>query len=67
MITILFDCHTHTEFSADSVMKLTDAFDITQQLNIGLITTEHIDFDFPGPDIYEIDPIEDFDYYRIYQ
>nr|WP_269140634.1 PHP domain-containing protein [Pectinatus frisingensis] len=67
VITILFDCHTHTEFSADSVMKLTDALDIAQKLNIGLITTEHIDFDFPGSDIYEFDPIEYFDHYRKYQ
>ena len=40
---MLFDCHSHTEFSSDSTMKLEDALKRAKELNLGLISTEHLD------------------------
>lgn len=48
-------------------MKLEDALKITQAMGIGLITTEHIDFDFPGDDLYEFDTDEYFARYQQYR
>lgn len=67
MSIILFDCHSHTKFSADSDMKIEDALKIAQAMGLGLITTEHIDFDFPGDDLYEFDAADYFALYRKYR
>ena len=45
---MIFDSHLHTEFSADSDMKISDALAKAERLGIGLVTTEHLDLDFPG-------------------
>ena len=42
---MIFDCHTHTKFSADSEMLATDAINKAANLNLGIIFTEHFDFD----------------------
>ena len=45
---MIFDCHTHTKFSADSEMLAEDAINRAKNLNLGIIFTEHFDFDVPG-------------------
>lgn len=45
---MIFDSHTHTKFSADSKMKATDALARAENLNIGLVFTEHFDYDMEG-------------------
>lgn len=64
MNIILFDCHSHTEFSADSEMKITEALKLLPKLGIGLCLTEHLDFDFPGEVLYEFNPELYFDSYK---
>lgn len=43
---MIYDCHSHTEFSSDSEMKAEDAIEAARKLGIGLIFTEHYDFDY---------------------
>ncbi|SHK84916.1 histidinol-phosphatase (PHP family) [Selenomonas ruminantium] len=47
---MLFDSHTHTEFSADSEMKAEEALARAEQLGIGLVFTEHLDADYVSKD-----------------
>lgn len=64
---MLFDTHLHTKFSADSDMLLPDAIKKADEQNIGLIVTEHLDYDFPGDDLFEFDPkayMAEYDKYR---
>lgn len=64
---MLFDAHLHTKFSADSQMSLTDALKSAQQQNVGLVLTEHLDYDFPSEDIYEFNPQQYFNDYGNYR
>ncbi|WP_196593648.1 histidinol-phosphatase HisJ family protein [Pectinatus sottacetonis] len=66
MDIILFDCHTHTKFSADSSMDIREALNYAQKIHLNIITTEHIDFDFPGEDTYEFTADEYFSSYKKY-
>lgn len=59
---MIFDCHTHTKFSADSEMIADEAIEKAKNLNIGIIFTEHFDFDVPGNFIF--DPKKYFDEYK---
>ncbi|MCR5176489.1 MAG: histidinol-phosphatase HisJ family protein [Anaerovibrio sp.] len=43
---MIYDSHSHTEFSSDSDMKATDAVQAADRLGIGLVFTEHYDFDY---------------------
>lgn len=43
---MIFDNHLHTEFSSDSQMKLEEALAKAASLGIGLVTTEHLDYDY---------------------
>ena len=43
---MIFDAHTHTEISSDSEMKAADALNVAEKLGIGIIFTEHFDFDY---------------------
>jgi histidinol-phosphatase (PHP family) len=61
---MIFDSHTHTEFSADSEMKAEDALAAAEKQGIGLVFTEHLDVDFPGDEDYTFDPQE---YLRRYE
>ncbi len=45
---MIFDCHSHTKFSADSKMLAQDAIARAEALNIGIIFTEHYDYNLPG-------------------
>ena len=64
---MLFDTHLHTKFSADSDMLLTDAIQSAEKQNIGLVVTEHLDFDYPGEDLFEFDPIKYMNEYLPYR
>ncbi len=41
---MLFDSHMHTKFSADSEMLATDALKRADDLNLGVVFTEHFDY-----------------------
>lgn len=45
---MIFDCHAHTKFSLDSEMSAVEAIETAKNLNIGIIFTEHFDFDLEG-------------------
>ncbi|MBR5913057.1 MAG: histidinol-phosphatase HisJ family protein [Selenomonadaceae bacterium] len=45
---MIFDSHTHTKFSADSQMLATDAVARAESLNLGIVFTEHFDYDLEG-------------------
>lgn len=40
---MFFDCHIHSDFSFDSKMKLKEISQRKKDLNIGVITTDHVD------------------------
>lgn len=60
---MLFDCHMHTEFSTDSIMKIDDVIQIAKENNIGVTLTEHCDFNLPDPTIFRLDAINYFNTY----
>lgn len=64
---MLFDTHLHTKFSADSDMLLQDAITTAKKQNIGLVVTEHLDFDYPGDDVFEFDPLKYMEEYSSYR
>ena len=41
---MIFDSHMHTKFSADSEMLATDALKRADDLNLGVVFTEHFDY-----------------------
>lgn len=45
---MIFDCHSHTKFSADSKMLAADAIARAESLNLGIVFTEHFDYNLPG-------------------
>ena len=53
-----FDSHVHTEFSADSEMKAVDALREAAKQGLGLVFTEHLDYDYPsaGTEEFIFDP-----------
>ena len=53
-----FDSHVHTEFSADSEMKAQDALREAERQGLGLVFTEHLDYDYPsaGTEEFIFDP-----------
>lgn len=61
---MIFDSHIHTRFSADSDMLAIDALDVAARQGIGLVFTEHIDFDYPGELDFTFAPQE---YWRTYE
>ena len=60
---MIFDSHMHTKFSADSEMSATDAIVKAQKLNLGVVFTEHFDFNIPGDIDFTFNPDE---YFREY-
>lgn len=52
---MIFDCHNHTNFSSDSKMLLQDALKKAKELNLGIISTEHLDLDYPVKDKFKVD------------
>lgn len=64
---MIFDAHLHTKFSADSQMQIVDAIKAANDKNIGLVLTEHLDYDFPGDDLFEFDPQQYMSEYAPYR
>lgn len=64
---MIFDCHMHTEFSSDSKMKIEDVIEKGNQLNIGTIITEHMDYNYPKKDLFKVDCSEFFNRYSKYR
>ncbi len=63
----MIDSHIHTEFSADSQMKIQDALEHSGKNEIGMTITEHLDLKFPtGTDsIFDINKyFNDYEKYR---
>ena len=61
-----FDSHIHTEFSADSEMKAQDALRAAERQGLGLVFTEHLDYDYPsaGTEEFIFDPAA---YWAVYE
>jgi len=57
-MTMYFDSHVHTEFSADSEMKAQEALREAEKQGLGLVFTEHLDYDYPaaGKEEFIFDP-----------
>lgn len=53
---MIFDSHSHTEYSGDSDMKAADALAAAGTLGLGLVFTEHLDLAYPGPISFTFDP-----------
>ncbi|MCE5285684.1 MAG: histidinol phosphate phosphatase [Pelosinus sp.] len=52
---MIFDTHMHTEFSSDSKMTIEQAILQAKALNVGIIITEHMDYQYPKPDMFVFD------------
>lgn len=61
---MIFDCHSHTKFSADSKMLATDAIKRAESLGIGIIFTEHFDYKLPGEIDFTFDAAEYMNEYK---
>ncbi|SHK17196.1 histidinol phosphate phosphatase [Desulforamulus aeronauticus] len=49
---MLFDTHTHTTFSSDSLMTIAEAQQAAGRHNLGIIITEHLDLAYPEPELF---------------
>lgn len=64
----MYDTHMHTKpFSTDSDMTIAEALHAGQEKKLGIVLTEHIDYDFPPPFTYEFDVQRYFEEYRAYR
>ena len=61
---MIFDSHSHTEFSGDSEMKGKDALKAAAKQGLGLVFTEHLDFDYPGDIDFTFDPVKYWQQYE---
>lgn len=61
---MIFDSHMHTKYSADSEMDPLKALERAEQLNIGVVFTDHFDYDLPVAEDFTFDPDEYFAEYR---
>lgn len=52
----IFDSHSHTHFSTDSEMQAVDAIRAAEAAGVGLVFTEHLDYDYPGELEFEFAP-----------
>ncbi len=64
---MIFDSHVHTMFSSDSDMKISDAISKANELNVGLILTEHLDQDYPDKNLFKLDIPNYFNNYSKYK
>lgn len=61
---MIFDSHMHSKFSTDSNMNLEDAINTSKNQNLGIIITEHIDFDYPVLNEFKCDVDSYFNEYE---
>lgn len=64
---MIFDCHMHTEISYDSKMKIEEILKVQKNKNLGVILTEHMDFNYPKKDAFRFNPKEYFEKYDTYR
>lgn len=64
---MIFDSHMHTELSSDSKMTIDEVIKRGQDLNIGTILTEHMDYNYPVPNLFKVDCDKFFDKYGKYR
>ena len=58
---MIFDSHTHTKFSADSKMLAVDAINRAESLGLGIVFTEHFDYDLKG---FQFEPADYMSEYK---
>lgn len=46
---MLFDSHVHTTFSVDADTTIAEAMRVSAEKNVGLVITDHMDWDLPAP------------------
>lgn len=46
---MIFDSHVHTTLSADADTTIAEAIRVAEEKGIGLVVTDHMDWDFPAP------------------
>ena len=61
---MIFDSHSHTKFSADSEMLAEDAISRAESLNLGIIFTEHYDYNLPGDLDFTFNAVEYMNEYK---
>ncbi|WP_194189791.1 histidinol-phosphatase HisJ family protein [Clostridium chrysemydis] len=64
---MIFDTHMHTILSSDSQMEIADLIESKNILNIGTILTEHVDFNYPDPNLFRADIDNFFKSYSKYR
>jgi len=53
---MFFDYHVHSDFSSDSSMKMDECIECAIKMGISeLCFTDHLDIDYPGENIFELD------------
>lgn len=62
----MFDSHIHTTFSTDSNMNIEAAIKRAEELNLGLIITEHMDVNYPYKNKFTFNHNEYFKQYSKY-
>lgn len=64
---MIFDSHMHSKFSTDSDMNILDAISISNEKNIGIIITDHMDLDYPVKNEFRFDVPTYFNKYEKYR
>lgn len=64
---MIFDSHVHTEFSTDSQLKIEDALEVSKKLGLGIISTDHIDLNYPEKGKFTFNIDEYFKKYHKYR
>ena len=65
---MLFDTHTHCDYSQDSSMKIDEAIRAARRANVGMIVTEHWDYDYPtNPYAFLFDIDDYFEKFAVYR
>lgn len=64
---MIFDNHMHTIFSSDSTMKIEEVLEESKKQNLGILLTEHLDLDYPDPDMFRLDVQNYFKTYESYR
>ncbi|MEQ8154270.1 MAG: histidinol phosphate phosphatase [Clostridiaceae bacterium] len=52
---MIFDNHMHTIFSSDSKMGIHEVIEESKKKNLAVTLTEHIDLDYPDPNMFRCD------------
>ncbi len=64
---MMFDTHTHTNFSTDSRMDIKEAVEICHKDDIGIVITEHMDTNYPGNKKFRFEPEMYFNQFQNYR